>query len=85
MKGSKGEVLIMIGSPSVSTTGFQLACEGENFKYYVSNGLDISGIKSIKDEVSSWKAPSFCKVNDGEICAFFEVPSSWSGYAAIKC
>ncbi|WP_262278959.1 alpha-amylase family glycosyl hydrolase [Hallella absiana] len=85
VKGTKGEVLIVIGSPSVSTTGFQLACEGENFKYYVSNGLDISGIKSIKDEVSSWKAPSFCKVNDGEICAFFEVPSSWSGYAAIKC
>ncbi len=86
VKGTKGEVLIVVGAPTgVDTKGFQLACEGENFKYYVSNGLDISGIKSIKDEVSSWKAPSFCKVNDGEICAFFEVPSSWSNVTKVNC
>lgn len=86
VKGTNGEVLIVVGAPTgVPTTGFQLACEGENFKYYVSNGLDISGIKSIKDEASSWTAPSFCTVADGETCAFFEQPSnsSWSG--SIKC
>ena len=27
--------------------------------------------------------PDFCKVNDGEVCAFFEAPSSWTN--TIKC
>ena len=86
VKGTNGEVLIVVGAPTnVPTTGFKLACEGENFKYYVSSSLDISSINNIKDEVSNWTAPSFCKVNDGETCAFFEVPGNWSGYAAIKC
>ena len=86
VKGTKGDVLIVVGSPTgVDTTGFQLACEGENFKYYVSNGLDIRGIKSIKDEVSNWTAPSFCTVADGETCAFFEVPSSWSNVTKVNC
>lgn len=86
VKGTNGEVLIVVGAPtSVPTTGFQLACEGENFKYYVSSSLDISSIKSIKDEASSWTAPSFCTVADGETCAFFEVPSSWSGVTKINC
>lgn len=86
VKGTNGEVLIVVGAPTgVDTTGFQLACEGENFKYYVSDGLDISGIKSIKDEVSNWTAPSFCTVADGEICAFFEVPSSWSNVTKVNC
>ncbi len=86
VNGTNGEVLIVVGAPTgVDTTGFQLACEGENFKYYVSDGLDISGIKSIKDEVSNWTAPSFCTVADGEICAFFEVPSSWSNVTKVNC
>ncbi len=85
VKGTKGEVLIVIGAPSVSTTGFQLACEGENFKYYVSNGLDLSGIKSIKDEATGWTVPSFCKVNSGETCAFFEQPTSSNWAGTISC
>lgn len=85
VKGTKGEVLIVIGAPSVNTTGFQLVCEGENFKYYVSNGLDVSDINSIKDEATGWTVPSFCKVNSGETCAFFEVPSSWGNVTKINC
>lgn len=85
VKGTKGEVLIVIGAPSINTTGFQLVCEGENFKYYVSNGLDVSDINSIKDEATGWTVPSFCKVNSGETCAFFEVPSSWGNVTKINC
>lgn len=85
VKGTKGEVLIVIGAPSVNTTGFQLVCEGENFKYYVSNGLDVSDINSIKDEATGWTVPSFCKVNSGETYAFFEVPSSWGNVTKINC
>lgn len=89
VKGTKGNVLLVLGSPSsVSTTGYQLAVEGDNFKYYVSNGLDLSGIKSVVDEPEErHEIPSFCKVNDGETCAFFEVPASWGtgSNLVIKC
>lgn len=81
VKGTKGNVLLLLGSPTYSTAGYQLACEGENFKYYVSNGLDISEVNSIKREDTGHVIPSFCTVNDGEVCAFFEQPASsdWKG------
>lgn len=81
VKGNNGNVMLLLGSPTYSTAGYQLACEGENFKYYVSNGLDISEVNSIKREDTGHVIPSFCKVNDGETCAFFEQPASsdWKG------
>lgn len=81
VKGNKGNVMLLLGSPNYDTSGYQLACEGENFKYYVSNGLDISEVNSIKREDTGHVIPSFCTVNDGEVCAFFEQPesSNWKG------
>lgn len=81
VEGNKGNVMLLLGSPTYSTAGYQLACEGENFKYYVSNGLDISEVNSIKREDTGHVIPSFCTVNDGEVCAFFEQPASsdWKG------
>lgn len=81
VKGNKGNVMLLLGSPTYDTTGYQLACEGLEFKYYVSNGLDISEVNSIKREDTGHVIPSFCTVNDGEVCAFFEQPatSDWKG------
>lgn len=81
VKGDKGNVLLLLGSPTYSTAGYQLACEGENFKYYVSNGLDIKEVNDVKQENTGHAIPSFCKVNEGETCAFFEQPASsdWKG------
>lgn len=81
VKGNKGNVMLLLGSPTYSTAGYQLACEGENFKYYVSNGLDISEVNSVKREDTGNVIPSCCVVNDGEVCAFFEQPASsdWKG------
>lgn len=81
VKGDKGNVLLLLGSPNYDTTGYQLACEGENFKYYVSNGLDIKEINDVKQENTGHAIPSCCKVNEGETCAFFEQPASsdWKG------
>lgn len=81
VKGDNGNVLLLLGSPNYDTKGYQLACEGENFKYYVSSGLDISEINNIKREDTGHVIPSFCTVNDGEVCAFFEQPatSDWKG------
>ena len=81
VKGDKGNVMLLLGSPTYDTTGYQLACEGSEFKYYVSDGLDISEVNSIKREDTGHVIPSFCTVNDGEVCAFFEQPASsdWKG------
>lgn len=85
VKGNNGNVLLLLGSPTYSTAGYQLACEGENFKYYVSNGLDISEVNSIKREDTGHVIPSFCKVNEGETCAFFEQPASSDWKGDITC
>lgn len=85
VEGNKGNVMLLLGSPTYDTTGYQLACEGENFKYYVSNGLDISEVNSIKREDTGHVIPSFCKVNEGETCAFFEQPASSNWKGDITC
>lgn len=85
VEGSKGSVLLLLGKPNYNTKDYQLACEGENFKYYVSDGLDLTAIKNIPEEKSSHEIPSFCKVNKGEVCAFFEVPVSWGTVSKINC
>lgn len=85
VKGNNGNVMLLLGSPTYSTAGYQLACEGENFKYYVSNGLDISEVNSIKREDTGHVIPSFCKVNEGETCAFFEQPASSNWKGDIYC
>lgn len=85
VKGDKGNVMLLLGSPTYDTTDYQLACEGENFKYYVSSGLDISEINNIKREDTGHVIPSFCTVNDGEVCAFFEQPASSNWKGDITC
>lgn len=85
VKGNNGNVMLLLGSPTYDTTGYQLACEGLEFKYYVSNGLDISEVNSIKREDTGHAIPSFCTVNDGEVCAFFEQPESSNWKGDITC
>lgn len=85
VEGNKGNVMLLLGSPTYDTTGYQLACEGPEFKYYVSKGLDISEINSIKREDTGHVIPSFCTVNDGEVCAFFEQPASSNWKGDITC
>ena len=79
VEGSNGNVLLLLGTTTgVNTDGYKLAVEGEGFKYYVSNSIDISAISSIADPQYTFTMPSFCTVNSGERCAFFEVPSAWN-------
>lgn len=85
VKGNNGNVMLLLGSPTYDTSGYQLACEGLEFKYYVSNGLDISEVNSIKREDTGHVIPSFCTVNDGEVCAFFEQPESSNWKGDITC
>ena len=84
VKGSQGELLLILGKTTdANTQGMKLAASGDNYKMYVSNAVNIDEVTSIKEEKSTFRAPSFCVVNDGETCAFFEKPKDWS--SDIKC
>lgn len=84
VQGTKGNAMLVLGSAvPQNTTGYKLAMEGIDYKYYVSEGIDISSLDNIKDEGNGFKAPDFCKVEEGETCAFFEAPANWTG--EIKC
>lgn len=85
VKGAKGNVLLVLGESTASTSGYQLTCEGENFRYYVSNGLDISEIENVKESGNTHEIPAFCTMTTGETCAFFEVPASWTNVTKVNC
>ena len=72
MKGTNGNVLLLLGSPTAETYGYKLATEGTNYQLYVSDGVDLSKVEAVDKESDSFVAPEFCQVNDGEICAFFD-------------
>lgn len=80
VKGTKGDVLLLLGTATAFTDGFKLAVEGTNYKMYVSEGVDISALDDIKED--TFTAPDFCVVDEGEVCAFFEAPTSWT---TVKC
>jgi alpha-amylase len=81
VEGTEGTALLLLGSATAATDGMKLAVEGENYKLYVSEAVDLSALSDIKDEQVT--LPSFCTVNEGETCAFFEAPTS--GWTTVKC
>ena len=90
VKGANGTLLLLLGTvDNASTDGYQLAVEGKKFKLYASSGVDLSKVKAITtadespEDDSPVVVPSFCKVNEGETCAFFVAPKNWG--SQIKC
>ena len=83
VQGTNGTALLLLGSvQDANTEGFQLVIEGRKYKLYVSDDLDISAISAITDtdakqETTNVTIPSFCTVEEGETCAFFEAPESF--------
>ena len=89
VKGTNGTALLLLGSvQDAKTEGFQLVIEGRKYKLYVSDDLDFSAISAITDtdakqETTNVTIPSFCTVDEGETCAFFEAPESFG--SSIYC
>lgn len=75
------QMLLLLGAAESSTSGMKLATQGKNYQIYVSENVDLSGLEGIGED-PAFTAPSYCVVGEGEICAFFQIPSSYSG---IKC
>ena len=78
--GKNCNVLLLLGTATTTTEGYKLALEGPCFRMYVSNSLDISALDDVKED--EFVAPDCCVVNDGEICAVFEAPTT---YKDVKC
>jgi len=82
-QGTKGGAVLLLGSlteADLPTGSYKLAVKGTNFQLYVSSSVDLSEVEAIKDV--AFDAPDCCVVNDGEVCAFFEAPTSWT---TVKC
>lgn len=82
-EGTKGNLLLLLGSATASTDGYQLALEGKNFKLYASSSVDLSALAGITEKDPDFTVPTFCKKNDNEVCAFVEL--SFSPDDKIRC
>jgi alpha-amylase len=86
--GNGGKMLLcVVGNTAASYTPtdprWEKVISGYHYVYYVQ-GIEPSAITLPEFEEEEQPQdgtysgiPSFCKVNDGEICAFFEAPVSW--------
>lgn len=85
VRGEKGNVLLALGTPdSYDANGYKLAVEGDGYKYYVADNVDISAVQAIADEEpQAFTPPTFCTIDNDERCAFFEAPSFWTG--TVSC
>jgi alpha-amylase len=84
VQGTKGCVLLIVGNPTIPEIdlNYQTAITGTNYQVQASPETDISAVEAIDHETSTFVAPDFCTVADGEVCAFFEAPSDWT---TVKC
>lgn len=80
VQGTKGSVLLVLGTAEMPTGNWKLAVEGVNYKMYVSSNVDISALDNVKED--AFDVPACAVVNEGETCAFFEAPTS---YTDVKC
>lgn len=84
VQGTKGRVLLIVGNPTIPEIdlNYQTAITGTNYQVLASPETDLSAVEAIDHETSTFVAPDFCTVADGEVCAFFEAPSDWT---TVKC
>ena len=50
VQGTNGSVLVLCGSPSYDTTGFNLIAKGKDFAYYVSDNVTVEGLTPGNDD-----------------------------------
>ena len=87
VSGSNGKKLLCVVGKNAATyapeSTWKKILSGYHYAYYVQ-GIEPSAITLPElapyqkpEDVAYDGVPSFCTVNDGEICAFFEAPASW--------
>lgn len=84
--GTKGKLLVVVGTNAAGYTPkgseWKKAISGYHYVYYVS-GIDTASITYPEIKTEEEKdgeyagVPTFCTIEEGERCAFFEAPVSW--------
>ena len=84
--GTKGKLLAVVGTKAESYqpegSEWKKAVSGYHYVYYVS-GIDPAAIEypeidTEEDEDGQYAGvPTFCTMEEGDRCAFFEAPASW--------
>ena len=84
--GTKGKLLAVVGTKAESYqpegSEWKKAVSGYHYVYYVS-GIDPAAIEypeidTEEDEDGEYAGvPTFCTMEEGDRCAFFEAPASW--------
>ena len=72
VQGSKGSVLCLCGTPSFDTNGWKCIAAGENFAYYVSNNINVSGLRPGTDNPYKGEVPECVKPIEGHIYFYFQ-------------
>ena len=89
VKGDKGTLMLTTDEATINEAGYQLAVEGVCFKLYASSEVDLAAVVAITEtdaQKEPTTVPECCVVNEGETCAFFEVPAFWDmSSRVIKC
>ena len=89
VKGEKGTLMLTTDEATINEAGYQLAVEGVCFKLYASSEVDLAAVVAITEtdaQKEPTTVPECCVVNEGETCAFFEVPAFWDMSSRdIKC
>ena len=87
VKGANGSVMCLLGdTPGIVLDGYKLALEGDKYKIYVEDKLDISSLDNVKEEEKKpFVMPECCTAEEGKMYAFFEVPSYWDTTKGIYC
>lgn len=89
VKGDKGTLMLVTDEATINEAGYQLAVEGVCFKLYASSEVDLAAVAAITETDAQQEpttVPECCVVNEGETCAFFEVPAFWDmSSRVIKC
>ncbi len=82
-QGSKGTVMVLCGMPSYDVSGFKCIAAGDNFAYYVSNNINVSGLRPGTDNPYTGEIPACVKPIEGHIYCYFQgnkdypAPNAW--------
>ena len=71
-QGTKGKVLVLCGFPSYDTSGFKCIAAGDNFAYYVENGIEVSGLRPGTDNPYTGEIPECVKPIEGHVYCYFQ-------------
>lgn len=84
--GTKGKLLVVVGTNAAGYTPkgseWKKAISGYHYVYYVSDiapaSITYPEIKTEEEKDGEYAGvPTFCTIEEGERCAFFEAPVSW--------